>query len=96
MKVLARISLLPTEDGGRVQPLIGSFRPNHSFAPGMFVIGQVEQEPGATLLPGQSADLLVNFIPDGLPRLTPGMEWQLYDGPGHLIGSASVLELIGD
>ena len=74
MKVLARIKLRPTADGGRAQPLVGSFRPNHSFQPNVFVIGEVEQKAGASLFPGQSADLVVHFIPDGLPKLTPGLE----------------------
>ena len=60
----------------------------------MFVIGQVEQEAGDSLFPGQSADLLVQFLPDGVPRLAPGLEWRIYDGPRHLIGSATVLQVI--
>ena len=96
VKVLAKISLLPTEAGGRTEPIIGSFRPNHSFSPGMFVIGQVEHRPGAELFPGESADLVVDFIPDGVPALTPGTKWNLYDGPSHLIGSATLLRVIAD
>lgn len=95
MRILARISLLSAEQGGRTQPFIGSFWPNHSFAPGMFVIGQVKQDPTSSLFPGDTADLLVDFIPDGLPALGPGMEWSLYDGPSHLIGSATVLKING-
>lgn len=94
MKVLARIELLPTEGGGRTQPLIGSFRPNHSFQPDTFVVGQVELEAGASLRPGQSADLVAHFIPDGVPKLTPGLEWSLYDGPSLQIRSAAVIRVI--
>ena len=94
MKVLARIALLPTEEGGLAQPLIGSFRPNHRFEAVMFVIGQVQQEPEAALHPGHSANLIVDFIPDGVPALAPGLEWRMYDGPSHLIGSATVLQII--
>ena len=94
MKVLARIELLSTAKGGRSQPLIGSFRPNHRFEPNMFVIGQVEQDAGDPLFPGQSADLVVQFLPEGLPKLTPGREWEIYDGPRHLIGFARVLRVL--
>lgn len=61
----------------------------------MFVIGQVEQEAEASLFPGQSANLIVHFISDGLPAMTPGLEWRIYDGPRHLIGTATVLKVIG-
>ena len=94
MKVLARIKLLSTAEGGRAQPLIGSFRPNHSFEPNTFVIGQVELEGDNSLFPGQSADLVVEFLSDGVPKLTPGLEWRIFDGPRQLIGSAAVLRLI--
>jgi translation elongation factor EF-Tu-like GTPase len=66
MNVLARIKLLSTEEGGRTEPLVGSFRPNHSFQPGSFAIGEVEQGNGAALAPGDSADLVVRFLP-GVP-----------------------------
>jgi elongation factor Tu len=94
MKVLARVKLLSSADGGRTQPMIGNFRPNHSFQPDTFVVGEVQQERGSSLFPGQSADLVVQFIPEGVPELTPGLEWKIYDGPRHLIGSATVLKLI--
>ena len=95
MKVLARIRLLATDDGGRKEPLVGSFRLNHSFEPGQFAIAQVEQGPGDTLAPGQSADLVVDFLADTAPAaLANGMEWQIYDGPSCLVGHGTVLEIL--
>ena len=95
MKVLARIELLATGDGGRKEPLAGNFRLNHSFEPGEFVVGQVEQQPGDALAPGQSAALVVDFLPDAAPNsLASGMEWRIYDGPKHLVGRATVLEVL--
>jgi hypothetical protein len=95
MKVLARIELLATDDGGREKPLIGSFRLNHSFEPGEFVIAQVEQLPGAALAPGQGADLVVDFLPGTAPpALASGMTWRMFDGPKHLVGHGTVLEIL--
>ena len=94
MRVLARIELLPTAAGGGTDPFIGSFRPNHRFDLDGFVIGEVEQ-PGGALGPGESADLIVNFLPETAPtQLTAGMEWQIYDGPKHLIGHGTVLQVL--
>ena len=95
MRVLARIELLPTAAGGRTDPFTGSFRPNHRFDLDGFVIGEVEQQPGGALRPGESADLIVNFLPETTPtQLTAGMEWQIYDGPKHLIGHGTVLQVL--
>ena len=94
MKILARISLLATDEGGRAQPYTGSFRPNHSFEQGTFAIGEVEQPVEVALHPGASAELIVHFIHEGVPHLNPGREWKLYDGPAHLIGSATVLQVL--
>lgn len=94
MRVLARIKLLHTEDGGRKDALIGPFRLNHSFQEGEFVIGQVELGASETLAPGQSADLIVNFLADTAPALTTGTEWRIFDGPRHLVGRGTVLEVL--
>jgi hypothetical protein len=64
MKVLARVELLSTADGGRREALVGPFRLNHSFEPGEFVIAKVEQRDGDALAPGESADLVVDFLPE--------------------------------
>jgi len=95
VKIKARIELLPTSKGGRSDPLIGSFRPRHCFDQNGFVIGEIEQPEGASLRPGEASDLTVNFFPDGLPKLGPGLRWAFYDGP-HLIGYGTVLAVPGE
>ena len=95
MKVLARIRLLATDHGGREAPLVSPFRLNHSFQPGQFAIAQVEQSPDDALAPGQSADLVVEFLPETSPALSSGMEWRIFDGPKHLVGHGTVLEVLG-
>jgi len=94
MKVQARIELLPPEESGRKQPLVGTFWLNHRFRPGTFVIARVQQQPGAELWPGKSADLIVEFLPEGVPALSPGTEWQIYDGPNQLVGHGRVLDVL--
>ena len=96
VKVRAKIELLSSRDGGRSQPLVGSFRPNHRFDRPYFVIGQVEQAEGSALHPGETAELTVDFIPEGLPELQPGVRWVLYDGPSKLIGYGTVLQVLGE
>lgn len=96
MKVLARIKLRSTADGGRKDPLVGPFRLNHSFQPGKFVIAQVQQRDGESLAPGQSANLIVDFLPETAPTLAKGIEWQICDGPTYVVGHGMVLEVFKD
>lgn len=94
VKVRAKIELLSAAGGGRSQAFIGSFRPNHPFDQSYFVVGQVEQAKGAALHPGETAELTVNFIPEGLPELQPGVRWAIHDGPTKLIGYGTVLRVL--
>jgi translation elongation factor EF-Tu-like GTPase len=95
MKVRADIQLIATAHGGRREPLRGSFRPNHRFAgKDDFAVGEVEQEADALLAPGESAELIVTFMPDGLPMLTRGMRWDLREGPDRLIGHGRILDIL--
>jgi translation elongation factor EF-Tu-like GTPase len=96
VKVRARIELLSASEGGRSRPLIGSFRPNHRFDQSYFVIGEIEQADGEPLNPGETRELSVNFVPEGLPELRPGLRWAFYDGPTKLIGYGAVLEVLGE
>ncbi len=94
MRVRATIQLLTTAAGGRAEPLRGNARPNHSFTGGAFLIGQIEQKPDEELVPGESAERIVDFVPDGLPLLTPGTRWDIFDGPAKMIGYGTVLAIV--
>jgi elongation factor Tu len=55
VRVLARIKLLRTEDGGRANPSTKNFRPNHNFGGPdnrSFFIGQIEVPEGTWIHPG--------------------------------------------
>jgi len=94
MKVRASIELIPTESGGAGHPLRGCFRPNHRFGSDDFVVGEVEQAPDEVIAPGECANRIVAFLPDGLPMLLEGTQWEIFEGPQKLIGHGRVLELL--
>jgi len=97
MEIRARIELLSSMDGGRLDPLRGSFRPNHKFATAdSFSIGEVRQNAQALLFPGNTIDCVVRFVPESVPPLATGMRWALYEGPNHLIGYGTVLEMFNN
>jgi hypothetical protein len=94
MKVRARIELFATENSGRASPLQGSFRPNHRFNSRWFVVGEVQQLPDQLLAPGEVGERIVKFLPDGLPSLKRGQEWQICEGPEMVIGRGTVLDVL--
>ena len=98
LRVLARISVLRTEDGGRKGPFTKSYRPNHNFgAPvdRVFYIGQVEVPDGTWIHPGETHDLVVTFLNvRGLSELLQvGRSWLIQEGPRH-VANAQVLSLL--
>lgn len=98
IRVLARISVLRTEDGGRKGPFTGHYRPNHNFggpADRVFYVGQVEVPEGTWVHPGETRDLVVSFLNGrGLPELLQvGRSWRIQEGP-KLVATASVLALL--
>ena len=100
IRVLARISVLKTEDGGRKGPFTRSYRPNHNFgAPSdrVFYIGQVEVSEGTWVHPGETRDLVVTFLNvQGLSELVQvGRIWRIQEGPKH-VATGQVLALLGD
>ena len=65
IRVLARISVLKTEDGGRRGPFTVSYRPNHNFGgpnDRVFYVGQVEVPEGTWVHPGETRELVFTFI----------------------------------
>jgi translation elongation factor EF-Tu-like GTPase len=100
IRVLARISLLRTEDGGRKGPFTASFRPNHNFggpSNRIFYVGQVEVPEGTWVQPGETRDLVVTFINAGaLPDLLQvGRTWRIQEGAQH-VATGEVLALLAE
>jgi elongation factor Tu len=98
IRVLARISVLRTEDGGRKGPFTTSYRPNHNFGgPGnrVFYICQVEVAEGSWVHPGETRDLVVTFLNvRGLADfLHVGRTWRIQEGRKH-VATGEVLAVL--
>jgi hypothetical protein len=100
IKVLARVSVLSTEQGGPSQPISKSFRPNHNFGEAQdnqFYIGQVEVPESTLVHPGETRELMVTFINGpGLGELLhEGRIWRIQAG-SRLVATAQVLRRQGE
>jgi len=100
IRVLARISVLRTEDGGREGPFTASYRPNHNFggpSDRIYYVGQVEVPEGTWVHPGETRDLMVTFINAGaLPDLLRvGRTWRIQEGP-KLVATGEVLAFLAE
>jgi translation elongation factor EF-Tu-like GTPase len=98
IKVLARISVLRSQDGGRSAPFAGPYRPNHNFGSPdgrVFYIGQVEVPVGTLIYPGETHDLAITFLNGrGLSELLQvGRRWRIQEGP-RLVATAEVLAVL--
>ena len=97
IQVLARVSMVSSEAGGRLQPLVHPYRPNHNFGEAdsrEFYVGQVEVPDAVVVHPGETHDLLVTFLSGrGLSaQLKVGREWRIQEG-ATLVATAKVLEV---
>jgi translation elongation factor EF-Tu-like GTPase len=96
--VLARISVLKTEDGGKKGPFTKSYRPNHNFGEATnreFYVGQIEVPDGTWVHPGETRDLNITFL-NGLglrELLQVGRTWRIQEG-GKLVATAEVIALL--
>jgi len=98
IRVLARVQVAATADGGRSGPFTGKFRPNHNFGGAEnrnFFIGQLEVPEGEWVYPGETRELTITFMNVvGLrEQLTPGRRWRLQEG-WRLIATAELLLLL--
>lgn len=97
IRVLARISVVPTEDGGRQGPFTKNYRPNHNFGEDterFFFIGQVEVPENEWVYPGDTRDLPITFLnARGLAELLkPGRTWRIQEGP-KLVATGTILSI---
>ncbi len=100
IKVLARVSVLASEAGGKSRPFTKNYRPNHNFgAPEntQFYIGQVEVPEGAWVYPGETHDLEITFLrgPGLNELLQVGSVWRIQEGK-QLVAKAQLLRRQGD
>jgi translation elongation factor EF-Tu-like GTPase len=98
LHVRARVTLVPTEAGGRKGPFSDGYRPNHNFdRPGntRTHIGVVRLSPGDLAYPGQTKEVSITFVnAPGLSQLlVSGRTWRIQEG-NRLIATAEVLELV--
>jgi translation elongation factor EF-Tu-like GTPase len=94
-RVLARVSVLRTEDGGRTMPFTAPYRPNHNFGSSEgceFYVGQIEVPRGIQVHPGETRDLTITFLNGpGLPQLLHvGRTWRIQEGSKH-VATAEVI-----
>ena len=97
IEVLASVTLLSTQEGGRSTSVRGSYRPNHNFfGPDNreMTIGFIELPEGVELSPGQSINVPISFW--SWPRLVgeihPGREWAIQEGQ-NVVGSGKIIEV---
>jgi translation elongation factor EF-Tu-like GTPase len=89
IRVVARISVLTPEAGGRSTPFTTGYSPNHNFgAPDglSFHIGRIEVPSGAWIHPGETRDLVVHFIgnSDLAELIQVGRTWLIQEATKHV------------
>lgn len=97
IRVLARVHVLTSADGGRSVPFTANYRPNHNFGDAenpQFFMGQVELPEGEWVHPGETRDLAITFSnAAGLEeQLTPGRRWRIQEG-WRLVATAELISL---
>lgn len=99
IKVVATVTLVATDQGGRTGPIRGSYRPNHNFfGPDNreMAVGFIDLPEGVELTPGQSIETPISVW--SWPRLAAevhaGTEWTIQEG-AKVVGFGKVLEVMG-
>ena len=95
--MLARISVLRSEDGGCQGPFTDCYRPNHNFgglSDRVFYIGQVDVPEGTWIHPGETCDLCrVSRFAWAPELLREGRTWRIQVG-GNLVATAELLAVM--
>jgi translation elongation factor EF-Tu-like GTPase len=97
-RVLARIRMLTSDEGGKQWSVRAKYRPNHNFEGPEnrhFFVGQIEIPEGEELHPGETRDLAITFLPVvGLgQKLQVGRRWRIQEG-GKLVATAEILAVL--
>jgi translation elongation factor EF-Tu-like GTPase len=98
LRVLARVRVVSTEEGGKQQPFTARYRPNHNFGSSrnrQFFVGQVEVAEGDWVHPGETRDLVITFlnVVELSELLKVGRVWRMQEG-SKLVAMAEVLVLL--
>jgi elongation factor Tu len=98
LRIRAKISLIPENEGGRHGPFSKGYRPNHNFLGpenSVFYIGQIDVKEGEWVYPGETKELEVTFINvRGLKELLlPGKTWRIQEGH-KLVGTGRIINRI--
>jgi translation elongation factor EF-Tu-like GTPase len=97
LRVMARVRVISSEEGGKRKPFTARYRPNHNFGSPEnrhFFIGQLEVAEGDWVHPGETRDLVITFLNVvGLDELLKvGRVWRIQEG-SRLVATAEVLSL---
>ena len=96
--VKARLTLVPTEEGGRKTGISSGYRPNHAFeyqTNGQFkyaYMGDIQFNKNDLILPGETEEVLVRFL-SRQPideYMDIGRKWWIHEG-ARKIGEAEIL-----
>jgi translation elongation factor EF-Tu-like GTPase len=99
IEIKAKLTLYPTENGGRETGIKTGYRPNHVFYYKKdsselldTYIGQIDFEK-EWVLPGETVEVIVRFLKDGNIEelLTNGRIWWIHEG-ARAIGKAQIKE----
>lgn len=98
LRVLARVQMISTKNGGRSQAVATGYRSNCSFlgASGLISrIGRFELEDDHWVWPGDTAEIVVSFQngTELAKILQPGRKWSIHDG-SKLVGHGEVLYVL--
>ncbi|NWK98437.1 hypothetical protein DM806_22790 [Sphingobium lactosutens] len=95
--VIAEVQLLPTNEGGRTNPIYGSYRPNHNFFgpdDAVMTAGFIELPEGLAMNPGETITVPIAlwWWPGLTGQIYVGREWRVQEGP-HLVGFGRVIKV---
>jgi translation elongation factor EF-Tu-like GTPase len=100
VRIRATISMLSRDQGGRATGIRSGYRPNHNFGGAenrQFYIGQVDLGSREFLNPGDSQEVLIEFLhgPGIEEAVKAGATWRIQEGP-QLIAVGTVIEVLGE
>ena len=93
--IKAEVRLLPTEHGGRINPIISGYRPSLDLGlEGMQNCCVIQVVDADSIAPGSQGTITVSLIaPDfQIGRLHIGMEFDLCEGH-HILGKGTIIEI---